>query len=58
MGLYRKQTIVTKGDRGEGESVDFVGTLHVGVGPESELPPHTPGRSRSISIAVPGPDFD
>lgn len=39
-------------------AVDFVGTLHVGVGPESELPPHTPGRSRSISIAVPGPDFD
>lgn len=39
-------------------AVDFVGTLHVGVGPESELPPRTPGGSRSISIAVPGPDFD
>lgn len=39
-------------------AVDFVGTLHVGVGPESELPPHTPSRSRSIIIPVLGPDFD
>ena len=38
-------------------AVGSVGTLHVGVGPESELPAHTRGGSRSIIAAVLGPDF-
>ena len=38
-------------------AVGSVGMLHVGVGPESELPAHTCGGSRSIIAAVLGPDL-